>query len=52
MKLESSETKNVSSEFTSSFILRQMQEPYQSNIRSMKTRARTSRTNIQKLMFF
>jgi hypothetical protein len=45
-------SKNVSGDFTSSFVLRQMQEPYQSNIRSMKTRARGNRTNVKKLMMF
>lgn len=51
-KPEPPRSKNISSDFTSSFILKQMQEPYQSNIRSMKTRARGSRTNVQKMMLF
>lgn len=43
---------NTSTDFTNSFILKQMQEPYQSNIRSIKVRSRENRANVQKLMFF
>jgi len=31
---------NLSTDYTNSFILKQMQEPYQSNIRSIKARSR------------
>ena len=51
-RLEQPRSKDASGDFTSSFVLKQMQEPYQSNIRSMKTRARGNRANVQRMMLF
>lgn len=41
-----SSTINPDTEFTNSFTLEEVSEPYRSNIRSIKVRARTSRTAV------
>lgn len=43
---------NVSSEFTSSFVLQQMPQQYQESIKVIKGRARRERTNVKKLILF